>query len=164
MEREKCPKSYSTKIIKSMGDSFVGLPLKSFCGGADGRSKCPKRGNTKPKNPKPAKRTPNRREESQSDPIGSAFQPIGDIFGGRNSNRREGGSSDPIDSAFKPIGDIFGGRNTNRDNNRNDPSFLGPVGDVFNRGRETFEQGASSILGGAQNIFGGLGGLGKNNK
>ncbi|CAG2109633.1 unnamed protein product, partial [Medioppia subpectinata] len=40
MERERCPKSYSTRIIMSIGNS-VGFPVRMMCDRGDGKSQCP---------------------------------------------------------------------------------------------------------------------------
>jgi len=75
MERERCPKSYSVQIIKSLGDSSGG-PIKSLCR-SDAGTNCGTARGTRKKTKKSSRSQPVYESPSIFEPI---LQPVRDLF------------------------------------------------------------------------------------
>ncbi|XP_054153470.1 uncharacterized protein LOC128952153 isoform X1 [Oppia nitens] len=144
MERERCSRAYAAKIIRSTGESALGIPLKSYCGtAADGKSRCPpSRTTSKPRkqssssNRKPTKRRPT---QDQLDPLGLGSASGSGLGSGldRNNIFNRGTGSHGADNP------------------------LTAIGDTINRGIDTIGQGISSILNtGTAALGGATGGVG----
>jgi len=152
MQRERCPKSYSTRIIKSLGDESVGSPLRSFCP-SNGKSQCGRRrnsGTNRKKDRKPPQRrdreesedSPSILDASRGSPLDGIVNPIRDVFDRKPSRR---GSSDdeprgsPLDGIVNPIRGVFDQRSSRRgssdDESRGSPldAIVNPIRGVFDR-------------------------------
>ncbi|CAG2165660.1 unnamed protein product [Oppiella nova] len=163
MERERCPKSYTSRVIKSYGESVIGLPLNQICGtAADRKSRCPPSRGSKPK--KKGNQKPKRAGSQEPvDPSG-AFQPVrgifnsgtgglggGDPFGGVRSVFQRG--TDTIGQGASGIlnrgaGGLGGANPLGAVNPLGATNPFGGVGSLFQTGVDTVGQGTSSLFGG----------------
>lgn len=146
MEREKCPRSYSTRIIKSLGDSLVGAPLKTMCGSSE-TSKCKSPGNKKRNNRNSTRRpirddessapsqsargqNPKRKTSSENPTsfLEPAIQPFRDIFE-QNPKRRTGSgeSTSIFDPVLNPVRNMFGQNGRRRGGSDESTSVFDPI-------------------------------------
>ncbi|XP_054153471.1 uncharacterized protein LOC128952153 isoform X2 [Oppia nitens] len=146
MERERCSRAYAAKIIRSTGESALGIPLKSYCGtAADGKSRCPpSRTTSKPRkqssssNRKPTKRRPT---QDQLDPLGLGSASGSGLGSGLDRNNIFNRGTAALGGATGGVGGGGG---------RIFESPLSHIGSVFQNGRDTLQRGTSGLLNGGK--------------